>query len=50
MAVSKICEKQIALNSATLILQKPLFSHKNTKLCKFYVLTISLLPVFKIAS
>ena len=30
MAVSKFCEKQIALNSATLILQKPFF-HKKYK-------------------
>ena len=49
MAIFNFYEKEFVLNDTNLILRKPLFSAKNTKLRKFYVLTITLLPVFKIA-
>ena len=47
--IFNFCEKQFILNDTTLILQKILFWPQNTKFCKFYVLTIPLLLVFKIS-
>ena len=50
MTISNFCEKQFILNDATLLVRKQLFWSQNKKLCYFYVLAISFLPVFKISS